>query len=158
MSYYFYLSSDQSKTTHINNSNMDFTVNLQEPIILNNPFNWEVALVEIDAPFYTLDSTTQSNYYILSDLVGSSNVAESKYPILRKRTLSNTTAATGSTVGNILKPNGKLDRKVQITSTEVATGEREVTEFTYPLYKSVRKANIESIRIFIRSLELSELM
>lgn len=154
---YFYLSSLQSLLTHPSNKSTDFTIDLKEPIVLQHPEEWEVAIVELDAPFFTRGSTDAAHYYILSDIVDSSAVGGAYYPVLRKRTPPPSGAVTGVVTGALYNPGGMMERTLDLVLAQGAVGDREIIDFTNPLYVTVRQSNLEQIRIYMRSLNFEDM-
>lgn len=155
---YFYLSNKDSSNIYPNNNNIDFTVDLAQPVILENIDEWEIAVVEIDAPFYTKPGATDKvNYYILSDIADFSFVAGNNYPVLRKTLTPASSTATSSLNGTIFRSNGSVDRTISITSSEQAAADRYLQVYDTPFYIPVRQHYIERIRIYLRSIEFDEL-
>lgn len=155
---YFYFSSKDSITIYPNNINTDFTVDLQQPIILQNPEEWEIALVELDAPFFTATGgSTKVNYFVLSDMADFSMVAGRNYPVLRRTTVPVETTALANMSGTVYRSNGTVDRTIQLTSTEAADTSRDVQIYDNPFYVTVRQHYIQSIRIYLRSVDFDDL-
>ena len=75
-SLYFFLSSDDSKNYHPENSPHSFTIELPERLELNG--NWEVSLSDIN-----IKDTFDTTLYIYSDVGEYSYVNNSMEPILR---------------------------------------------------------------------------
>jgi hypothetical protein len=73
--YYFYLSSNDSKDKHPENSPDDFTIELPRSLTLNG--DWEFCLKELTSP------PASEILYICSDLCVESFACNTSYPILR---------------------------------------------------------------------------
>lgn len=157
---YFYLSSLQSLTNHPDNGPLDFTVDIVRPVILDNPSDWEIGLVEIESPFLTEQGNTDpTNYYVLTNCVDISIVGGFVYPVLRRLPAPHTTTAvTTSLLGTLFKqPSGTIDSTIDLLSTNQSTSVLSATRFDTPIYLPVTKSNLNSIRIYIRGLDLGDL-
>lgn len=151
---YVYVSSQDSKDVYPDNSNKDFTVDLVQPLIFQHVEEWEVALVEIDAPLFTIDGV-EANYYILSDVVDISTVSIGRYPILRRSYIPPKTTLTREMIGDINTSRG--NSTLEITSTGSATTDRDRYVFDKPFYIPVKNSYIERIGISLRSLTFGDL-
>jgi len=74
--YYLYLTSEDSKKVHPDNTNVDFTIELPRTLYLDGV--WECCLKDV-----TFSSPNANIVYVCSDLCVESFASDTSYPILR---------------------------------------------------------------------------
>jgi hypothetical protein len=155
---YLYLSSQQSTDVYPTNKPTAFTVDIKTPIFLDNPQDYEIALVEAEVPFFKnaggIDAT---NFFILCDIVDSSIVNGFNAPILRRIPIPSNASTGTITAGTIESTTPPSTSTVQITTELQATNNSTFYLFDVPLYLTCLKSYIENIRVEVKSLNLEDL-
>lgn len=156
---YIYLSSQQSLDPYPLNTATNFTVDLRQPLFLDNPQEWEIALVDAEVPFFVKPSEVDAtNFFILCDIVDYSLVGGFTAQVLRRIPVPAEQAAAATILtGTVIQVLPPRTSNLNIVSAQAVPATTASYVFDPPYYLPCIKGFIENIRITVKSLSLESL-